>query len=280
MIADKDVAQTFRNIPLAPIFSGPQTVGRQYQIYRGLPGRLWKDAHPLGCARHLAVFNKLGVIPQYCFDCYKVLIEPRSILEQFKLLMIFERIMLPLDNTRKCMVESRNECSGAYKGFIYCRGMDDGNEVRKIVRKVVSEEMSPHVPVTLKRGCSEYAQAYPAYARVTTSGGIMQYKKEWQAQEDVFDRNLVFHPGVSNANAEIADTESEIPGDSAEIHDTSANGLAAYTRWEIFCMQYWLRYAATIGDSSYLAIAGSTLPDIPNLKRPPFRNTIPVKRNR
>lgn len=39
---------------------------------------------------------------------------------------------------------------------------------------------------------------------------------------------------------------------------------------EIFAMRYWLRYAATIGDISYLKITGCTLPPIPELNRPPF----------
>lgn len=71
----------------------------------------------------MAIFDKFDVIPKYCFDCYKVLITPHTIMDLFKLLMIFEKITLPLDNTRKCMVETRDACSGTYKGFIYCRGI-------------------------------------------------------------------------------------------------------------------------------------------------------------
>ena len=35
-------------------------------------------------------------------------------------------------------------------------------------------------------------------------------------------------------------------------------------------MQYWLRYAAMIGDMSYLTISGTTLTPIPYLKRQKF----------
>lgn len=213
----------------------------------------------------MEVFKRFDVIPQYCFDCYKVLVTPRSIVELFKLLMLFEKTTLPLDNTRKCMVEARGDCSGAYKGFVYCRGIEEGNEVRKIVRNAVSEGISPQVSVILKRGCSEYAIVHPGYARIKPGGVMMQYRKDWQAQEDFFDKNFVFRPDAPGANA-----------DSPEVN---AEGLAAYTPWEIFCMQYWLRYAATIGDKSYLAIAGMPLPPIPGLKRPPFRNMIPLKKD-
>lgn len=267
MITDQDVVQLFRNIPGIPMgFTDAEMAGRSRQIFRGIPGSLWKDAHPLGCARHMEVFKKFEVIPKYCFDCYKVLITPRTVVELFKLLMLFEKIALPLDNTRKCMAEGRSDCSGTYKGFIYCRGIEEGNEVRKIVRNEVSDEISPQVPVTLKRGCSEFALAYPGYARIKRGGVMMQYRKEWQAHEEFFDKNFVFHEGAPDANA--------------EIHDVNAEGLAIYTPWEIFCMQYWLRYAATIGDTSYLAIAGMNLPPIPTLKRPPFRATTPLKRSK
>lgn len=264
MITDEDVVQLFRNIPGTPIgFTDAEKAGRPRQIFRGMSGHLWKDAHPDGCTRHKEVFKNFGAIPKYCFDCYKVLITPRTIVELFKLLVLFEKIILPLDNTRKCMVESRNDCSGTYKGFIYCRGIEEGNEVRKIVRKVISEEISPQVPVTLKRGCSEFAHVHPGYARIKRGSVIMQYRKDWQIHEDFVDKNFTFHQSVADVNANLPDVNAE--------------GLTTYTSWEIFCMQHWLRYAATIGDKSYLAITGMTMPPIPNLKRPPFATTTPLK---
>lgn len=266
MISDEDVVQLFGRIPRTPIgFTDAEIAGKPRQIFRGTPGDRWKDAHPGGCLRHMEVFKRFKVIPRYCFDCYKVLVTPRSIVELFKLLVLFERMVLPLDNTRKCMVEARHDCSGAYKGFVYCRGMDEGNEVRKIVRKLVSEEISPQVQVTLKRGCSEYAHVYPGYARIKPGVALMQYRKDWQAKEDFFDANFVFHPDAPGAH-----------GDSAEVN---VEELAAYTPWEIFCMQYWLRYAVTIGDTSYLEITRMTLPPLPGLKRPPFRNVIPLRKD-
>ena len=267
MIADEEVVQLFRDILDTSVgFTDSGTPRRPLQILRGIPGYLWKDAHPGGCNRHMTVFKKFDVIPKYCFDCYKVLITPRTIVELFKLLLIFEKITLPLDNSRKCMVEVRDDCSGTYKGFIYCRGIQEGNEVRKIVRKMVSEDISPKVPITLKRGCSEYAHVHPKYARTRPGEVIMQYVKDWQVKEDFFDKNFVFHPDIPNVNADIP--------------NVNADGRTTYTPWEVFSMQYWIRYAATIGDLSYLAITGMTMPPIPNLKRPSFVTTTPLKRNK
>ena len=264
MITDEDVVQLFRNLLATPVaFKESEIAGRTPQIFRGAPGHLWKGAP--GCIRHLAVFDKFGVIPKYCFDCYKVLIAPRTIMEFFKVLMILEKIALPLDNTRKFMVEGRDDSAGTYKCFIYCVGIEEGSEVLKDVQKVVAEEISPLVGVTLKRGCSEFAHAYPKYANLKPGEEIMQYKKDWQIQEESFDKNFVIN--------------IEAPDPMADSPDAHTEGQA-YTPWEIYCLQYWLSYAATIGDTSYLAITGTAVPPIPNLKRPPFGTTATPKEKR
>jgi hypothetical protein len=141
-----------------------------------------------------------------------------------------------------------------------------GIEVCKIVRKAVSQDISPQVGVSLKRGCSEYALSYPRYAEVKPASMLMQYKKDWQSQEDLFDKNsLVIREPVRDVNENAA--------------YVSTDGLYKYTRKEILYLQYWLCYAATIGDTSYLSISGTVMPKIPNVKRPPFKNTIPIKKN-
>ena len=260
MIPDEEVVQYFQKIVNTPVsFMDGDLPNRGRQIFRGIPLVQRKDAHPNGCARHMTVFNKFGVIPKNCFDCYKVLITPRTVMEFFKLLMIFENITLLIDNQRKCMVETRDDCSGTYKGYIYCRGVEEGNDIRKIIRKIVSDDISPQVAVTLKRGCSEFAHAYPGYARIKMGSGIMQYRKEWQIHEDFVDKNVVFYPNVPLGNSDDKTT---------------------YTPWEIYSMQYWLRYAAMIHDTSYLAISGMTLQPLPNTKRLPLMATTPLKRNK
>src|SRR3989344_4298965 len=135
--------------------------------------------------------------------------------------MIFEKPTLPNDNTRKCMPERRDYCSGAYKGYIYCRSIEEGEEIRNIVREVVADDISPEVPVTLKRGCSEFAPAHPMYSPTEPDAVFMKYNKDWQVHEDFVDKNFVFNTDVSDFHV----------GD-----DTT------YTPSEIFAMHYWLRY--------------------------------------
>jgi hypothetical protein len=204
------------------------------QIARGIPPQLWDSAPAAGCTRHMAIFNTFGAIPKYCFDCYKVLILPRNVIELFKLLMAYDRLILPNDNTRKCMVETRNYSSGAYKGFVYCRGRDESEQVLRVVRRAVSDDISPEIPVSLKRGCSEYAQVYPDYAQMDPQGKTMTYSDEWRFYEAFADENFVF----DKPDAPDSRTESGVP------------------MRELFAMQFWLRYAATIGDKSYLTLTG------------------------
>lgn len=259
MIKDQDIIQLFRYFSRIPLgLPDSEIRSKNKQLFKGIE-------NTLGCDRHLQIFKRFNVIPKYCFDCYKVLITPRNVVEHFKLLMIFEKIQLPIDNIRKCMVEQRPYCSGTYKGYIYCKSIEECNEVRKIARKLISDEISPQVSVTIKRGCSEYELSYPAYAQMKPGSAIMHYKKDWQVHEDYFDNNFVGHKRPPDINDNIP--------------YVSTDGLTTYTQAEVVCMQHWLRYAATIGDTSYLAITGMTLPPLANLKRPPFKNTIPFKKN-
>ena len=254
MISDEDVRKSFQDKLGAPgAYGGPGSL----QIFRGKSPHLWEGVPPGGCQRHHAIFSKFGIIPEYCFDCYKVFIAPRTVMELFKLLMIFEKLTLPNDNTRKCMVEGRDDCSGAYKGFVYCQSMGEGKEVHKIVRRSISDELSPNVSVALKRGCSEFSHTYPEYSHMTRGGGILKYRKDWKALEDLFDKQ------VSNAGI--------VGAPYAVAPDATSADTQTYPPWEIFAMQYWLRYAATIGDISYLKVAGRTMPPVPQLKRPPFK---------
>lgn len=214
------------------------------QMYRGvLLTDLQNQRHD--CMRHMTVFNRFKVIPKNCFSCYKVSIEPRTVVELFKLMVIFEGIKLPNDNTRKCMVECRELISGAYKGFIYCVSVDEGVAIAKWIHQIVSVEISTKIPVTLKRGCSEYALVYPEYAQIEQGPTAMEYKEEWQQYEDIVDKDYIVEQSqVTSFNHP-----------SYNIHDAKV-------------MLAWLKYAATIGDLSYLKISGEILVPWDDIKRP------------
>lgn len=254
MITDEDVKQQFQKYVNAPdTVSGMLKLRKRrrdgfhldtkvsIQVARGIPVNEWGCAQQAVCTRHTAVFNTFGVIPKYCFDCFKVQIRARNVIELFKVLMLYDRLALPRDITRKCMVETRNYSAGPYKGYLYCRGYEEGSEVLEIVRQAVSAEISAEVAIRMTHCETEYSVVYPEFAEVEPEKQ-MKYRPEWQFYEDFVDENFVF--------------------DELEFPD-SRNQVEPPPR-EIFAMQYWLRYAATIGDTSYLKLTnGRVLEPLP-----------------
>jgi len=250
MISNEDVKQLFSN-GHSLLASQNNTGPLLTQFYRGRLPDSWPNQLPGACNRHMSLFNIFNIIPKYCFDCYKVIIEPRNIIELFKIMMVFEKHTFPDDNTRKCLVEGRPKISGTYKAMVYCRSINEGEEIIQMLEKILSDEISNNIPVNLKRGCSEYAIAYPEYATIEKGVAPMEYKSEWQKSEDHADQNA---------------TLTKTP-DAQDTHNRPTYVLEDYK-----VMLTWLKYAATIGDNSYLKISGTTLQPFQGLIRPtPFQ---------
>lgn len=204
------------------------------QLFRG-------KIFDIDCDRHKMVFNTFNIIPEYCFGCYKVAIEPRTVMELFKLLLVFDKLKLPNDNTRKCTIEKRPGMSGAYKGFIYCKNQNEGKKILNTVRTIVHETISADIPIFIKRGCSEFQLAYPSYGLITNDKHQqMTYNKEWSKYEDQIDKELI--PRARNN-----------PNDFTHNH-------SGFTVRDALVMRHWLGYAAKRGDSSYLDLLRPTLP--------------------
>ena len=197
------------------------------QVYR-------RNSIDLNCKRHKAIFNKFNIIPKFCFGCYKVQVEPRSVIELIKLLIVFDQIKLDKNNTRKCMIEMRQEVSGFYKGLIYCTGLEEAYQIANYLEKVVEEKISSELSIMIKRGCSEYTISFPDYKEINKFGPQrMSYDEDWKSIEKNHDS---LNPIKSN---KIIPTFSGI-----NLHD-------------ILIVQNWIDYAKGIGDTS-LNLLGQT----------------------
>jgi tetratricopeptide (TPR) repeat protein len=197
------------------------------QVYR-------RNSIDLNCKRHKAIFNKFNIIPKFCFGCYKVQVEPRSIIELIKLLVVFDQIKLDKNNTRKCMIEIRQKVSGFYKGLIYCTSLEEACQIANYLEKVVEEKISSELSVMIKRGCSEYPISFPDYKEINKSGPqLMSYNEDWKSIEKNHDS---LNPIKSS---KIIPTFSGI-----NLHD-------------ILIVQNWIDYAKGIGDTS-LNLLGQT----------------------
>jgi hypothetical protein len=258
MITDDEIISSFQEYAEIDLnLTDEQTRTKKKQLFRG---SLYEE---MNCGRHLNIFARINIIPEYCFDCYKVLIVPRNVIELLKLTVVFNDPDFPFQNIRKCMVENRQYCSGYYKGYMYCRSLKEAQSIQKTMKKIIEEKISPDVSVEVKRGCSEYGIKYPQYEKLSPRSETMQYNQEWKIQEDIMDKNFTYI------------TYSEDAADKTEFKN-SYNEI--YTRRDILCIQHWLRYAATVGDMSYLKITRSPVKPLPLLKpRPPFLDQISIK---
>ena len=200
------------------------------QIYR-------RNTVDLNCKRHLAIFNKFDIIPKFCFGCYKVQVEPRSILELIKLFVVFDQIKLVENNTRKCMVELRPEISGFYKGLIYCSNLEEAYQIADYLQLVIEENIGPGLHVVVKRGCSEYPLSFPDYKEINKSGPqLMNYNEEWKLIEED-------HDSINSIK-------------SRKIISPSLSGLNLS---DVLIIRNWLDYAKGIGDPSVHLLNQNTI---------------------
>ena len=191
------------------------------QVYR-------RDSIYLNCTRHMQIFKKFNIIPEFCFGCYKVQIEPRSVIELIKLFVLFNQIKLPKNNIRKCMVEMRPEVSGFYKGFIYCSSLEEAFQIADYVDVVIRQTCGSKLPLVVKRGCSEYSAEFPDYNAINKSeANLMEYRKDWKLIEKEYDSK---NPAKCRRNAQP--------------------NLACLSLYDFLIIRNWIDYAKGVGDAS------------------------------
>lgn len=219
------------------------------QIFRGTPLYLLPEMPRGSCARNFAIFRRFSAIPEVCFECYKVQVEPRTVVEAVALLLIFDALPLPANNRRKGMLEHREACPGFYKGLVYCRGLAEAHDVAARVRAAVDSRLSPQVPVFIKRGCSEFTASHPQFSH--GPGVDMAYPEEWRAYEAIVDP--LFRSAVMPTQR------------------TTIQGAGLHSK-EVAVLHGWLRYAASIGDDSYHRLIDERVEPWPDFSRPGFRD--------
>ena len=148
------------------------------QIYR-------RNQDFLNCRRHKKVFDTYEVIPKFCFNCYKVQIEPENLIDLIKLYIIFDNIILPKNNIRKCMIEKRANISGKYKGLIYCSSIEESKLIEKQLNVILKNNLNKSTVCKIKRGCSEFALKYPKYNSFEKDS--LNYKEDWKNYETLID---------------------------------------------------------------------------------------------
>ena len=227
-ISDNDVATFFQRCNDV-IFKNINHLNLdETQIYR-------VNTSELNCRRHFQVFNTFNVIPEFCFGCYKVQLEPKNVMELFKLYFVFDNLNLRNNNTRKCMLEFRPEVSGNYKGYIYCSSLSEAKEIKNQLVNTLNKKINKNIPIAVKRGCSEFGIAHPEYKKIDQKDGrLMEYNKKWREKEKIIDNKLT----IKNRSKQ-------------KVLQNSLSGISVS---DILIMRNWLAYAKKIGDLSYKKI--------------------------
>ena len=183
------------------------------------------------CNRHFQVFNQYKVIPENCFECYKVLIQTDNVIELIKLFFLFNSINSKINLTRKCMIELRKYVDGKYKAFIYCVGLSEANETLNILNPILDKTVNKNISRFIKRGCSEFSLAYPDYGEINPSSkNFLKYNFDWKVKEDIIDKK-------------ISENRSNTP--------TKSNILNQISLSDALIIKNWIVYAKLIGDDSY-----------------------------
>ena len=232
-ISDNDVATFYKSCDKIIRAQKINIEWNTSQTYR-------RTKRDLNCSRHHEVFNTFNIIPEYCFGCYKVQVQPRNVLELFKLFFIFDKLKLKNDLSRKCIVEIRPYVEGSYKGVIYCNGLEEANRTLDVLIPILNKKINKAIPSIIKRGCSEFVFSYPEYKEINqNSPQFMKYNKQWRNKEKIIDDNL----------AKKIYSEPK-------IYKKTLSGI---TLKDVLIMHNWLVYAKEIRDHSYKKITKESL---------------------
>tara|TARA_A100001234_G_scaffold67016_1_gene58730 strand:+ start:343 stop:1614 length:1272 start_codon:yes stop_codon:yes gene_type:complete len=182
------------------------------------------------CNRHQKIFFEHDIIPKNCFSCFKILIEPNKVIDLIKLHILFGK--LEITNERKCMIETRKNIEGNYKGFIYCETLEEAYSIHNKLDALIKININKNVKTSIKRGCSEYVNSYHEYKNLEK---LMVYKKDWKIKEEIFDKkNPYFKEDLNNYK-----TKSRI-----NLKD-------------ILIFRNWIYFAYLKNDSSYKQVSSS-----------------------
>ena len=196
-----------------------------------------RNTENLNCGRHFKVFNKFSVIPEYCFSCYKVQISTKNVFSLIKLFFLFNTNYLENNNVRKCMVETRSNVKENFKGFIYCRGLDEAKKILEISESKLIENEIDYKKIEIKHGCTEYYEKHPNFKKINYNGEQeMSYEKSWKKYEKLVDDNS--------------------PPFSERVINPTINKINLS---DILIIKNWLDYAEIVGDNSFEKIYSSNV---------------------
>ena len=230
-ISDDQVIDLFSKLSDQFVSEGGVIKTKRSQTYR-------KSSVDLNCKRHMSIFKQHNIIPEFCFGCYKVQVEPQSIIDLIKLYLVFDQLELNENNSRKCMVELRPAIPGFYKGLIFCASLEQAKQIAEQLDVLVKQRICLKLSATVKRGCSEYPISFPEFKNINPSGPpLMNYPEDWKIIEQDYDKKTYAPP-----------------------KDVRPSLLGLNLR-DVLVIQRWIDYAKGLGDPSANLVNPNTIYD-------------------
>lgn len=200
----------------------------QTQIFR-------KNNFNLNCDRHFLVFRNFKIIPKFCFSCIKVTINVDNVVDLIKLFLVFNNVSLEKNNLRKCMIDLRANAKNNYKGFIYCRSIQEAQSIKKNLDAIVKNTIASNISSNIKRGCSEFNNHYNGYEDVSRE--LVSYNSEWKKYEDTIDKKYQKFNYMKK-------------------NQETLKGISLY---DVMIIRNWLIFARMIKDETYKKITEKIL---------------------
>ena len=129
------------------------------------------------------------------------------------------------------MIESRPDVKGFYKGFIYCKSLEEAENIKSKLEIIIKENIGPNIFIEIKRGCTEFGVKYPSYKYL--KGEVMKYNENWSKFETTVDKKF---PKFT-VNTKIRQSKKGL-----NLRD-------------ILIIKNWLYFAKLINDQSYKKIS-------------------------
>ena len=179
----------------------------------------------LNCDRAFDIFANHKVMPEYCFSCYKVQINPKNVIDLIKLFFLFDIMYFENENLRKSFIDFREDEKN-YKGIIYCTTLEEAKKINYNVSKYLKINLDEGIQSHVKRGCKEFAEKHPEFLNLEKD--VMGYKKEWKKIENEFDAN------------------------NKKIYKSGGRKLVyGLSLKDVLIFQNWIDFAKIEGDESY-----------------------------
>ncbi len=133
------------------------------------------------------------------------------------------------------MIDLRLNAKTNYKGFIYCRSIQEAEGIKKKIDIIIKNNISNKISSNIKRGCSEFNKHYQGYENVSKE--LVSYNDEWKKYEVLIDKKYQkFHCMKKNQET-----------------------LRGVNFYDIMIIKNWLIFARMIKDETYKKITDKIL---------------------